>query len=214
MIGLGALTGGSSLLESGAEKLGARALGEGLAGRLASHALSGAVEGAYLGGADAVSEDALSKGDHQLTAEKVFSSMAENGLCGAALGAGGSLAGELVGGMGKRGLGSLLERTPSAESVEKVAESQFGYVPEGLGKALVKIQSALAGGGEDIISEAGVQNQSAAAKELRSTLLNIDAEREEATRAVTDHVNTLLQDGEGHRRRGEGRMKRAHLEAR
>ena len=77
----------------------------------------------------------------------------------------------------------------------------------------MKVQSALAGGGEDIIAEAGVQNQSAAAKELRSTLLNIDAEREEATRAVTDHVNTLLKDGKDIADEAKGDLKRAHLES-
>ena len=208
MVGLGALTGGASALEEGAGALGEGLLGKGLLGQLATKGLAGAAEGAYIGGADAVGEDALSKGNSQLTAEKVFSSMGSNALFGGALGVGGALLGK---GAGK--LLGALDRTPCAEAVEQVAENQFGYVPQGLGKALVKVQSALAGGGEDIINEAGVQNQSAAAKELRSTLLNIDSEREEATRAVTDHVNTLLQDGQDIADEAKGALKKAHTES-
>lgn len=210
MLALGAATGGSSALEEGAEAIGTRALGEGMAGRLAGHAVSGAVEGAYLGGADAVSEDALSGGDHQLTAEKLFASMGENALYGGLLGAGGAAVGEALGGLRGK-VGDLLARAPSPEAVEKVAEAQYGYVPKGLGDALVKAQATMAGGGEDIIREAGVQNQSSGAKALRKTLLNIDDERDSATRQIVEHVNTMLSDGKDLADEARGAVKRSHL---
>lgn len=212
VVGLGALTGGGSLAEEGGALAAKEAAtgGAGLLGRLAPHAIKGALEGAAIGHTEAVSEDALSGGDHQLTAEKYFSTVAENALFGGALGAGGALLGEGAG-VVKNKVASLLSRTPSAENIEKVAAQQFGFVPEGLGKALVKAQSALAGGGEDIIREAGVQNMSPEAKALRSTLLNIDGERDAAARTVTGHVNTLLQDGRDLADEAKGSIKRDHL---
>lgn len=210
MIGLGAATGGSTALEELSEGTAARFLGEGLGRKVAAHALTGAAEGAYMGGADAVSEDALSDGDHQLTAEKLFASMAEDALYGGGLGAGGALLGAGLGSAGKK-LARILDLSPSAKDIEAVAQSQYGYVPKGLGDALVKAQSTLAGGGEDIIREAGVQNQSSEAKALRSSLLDIDSERDDAARDVVDHVNTMLKDGKDLSDEVRGALKRSHL---
>lgn len=206
MIGLGALTGGSSLLEEGA----AGALGESLLGKLGAHAIQGAVEGGYLGGGDAISENALSGGNHTLTAEKVFASMGENALYGAGLGAAGGLVGA--------GLGKVFGREgveAGAKEVEALAEKKFGYVPEGIGEAAIKAQTALAGGGEDLIREAGIQNQSRAAKALRAELDPVEMAKatDDAARDVTDHVNTLLKDGADLADEAKGILKRNQLQA-
>ncbi len=179
----GLLLGG---LGSAAEKGAKGLLGEGLGARIATHAARGLVEGAQLGHTAAISEDALSGGDHQLTAEKYFASLGENALYGGLLGGAGGLLGEAAGAakstLGKR-LASMLGRTPSAENVEKVAEKTFGFVPDGLGRAFVKASSVASGESEEAITDA-----------LKARHIDEEALRTTATRDLTSHVNTLIKD--------------------
>lgn len=193
------LTAGGAAAEEGVAGL----LGKTVGGRLAGQAVRGLVEGAQLGHTEAVSEASL--GDPKLTAEKYFASLGENALYGAGLGAVGGLIGEgasaAKSAMGEK-IAKMLGRTPSAESVEKVAEKTFGYAPEGLGRLFTKMSSLASGESEESINEA-----------LAARHINIDAEKNGATRALTEHVNTLIKDaGDLQEEELKGAGKRAHLD--
>lgn len=158
----------------------------------------GAIEGALLGPRALTTEAGLGH-DVDLNAEHVLASMGE----GAALGLlGGALSGAGAGalGMAKSKLGGLMRRAPEvaelapagAADIERVAQKQFGFVPEGLGESYVKAASAASGGDAGIIREAGVQNQSAAGREARKLIIGAEEIRTEASRAVKQHVDELL----------------------
>lgn len=218
----GALLAPGSGLGEAAEQGAARIAGTGatsFAGRVAQRAAAmgarGAAEGIQMAHAEAVSEEAL--GAPPLTAEKYWASLGEQALFGAGLGAGGALVGEVLG-AGKRAIADRLARraeeraaTASAEDVEALAAKSFGYVPKGLGEAYVRASSALAGGGEDIIREAGVQNQSAAAKAIRKDLLHVDEVRSAASREIREHVDTMLKGTDALTDEAKGGLKREYI---
>ena len=107
LLGAG-LTGGGSLVDEAGAGLAARlgaSEGGGLLARAAAKAIPQALragtEGAAIGHAEAVSEEALGGGP--ITAEKYLASVGGNALWGAALGAGGGVTSELLGTRGQGG---------------------------------------------------------------------------------------------------------------
>ena len=128
MIGLGALTGGSSALEEGAEFLGSRALGEGLAGRL------GARRAVRRGRGGIPSMDAVEQ--RMRSPEATTSSPRRRSFLRWArtqdLGARWArrlAGGEPAGGMGKRGLGSLLGAHAERRERREGRREPVRYVP-------------------------------------------------------------------------------------
>ena len=209
MIGQQALLPGGGIAGL-AEKGTARVAGTGLAGRVASTGMRAAVENAQLAHTDLVSEDAL--GAPPLTAEKYLATVGEAALWGGAIGAGSTLLGA-----GATALRGALSRTTSAADLDGVAEKAFGYKPKGgVGDALVKAQAVLSGAdaeGKEAISNAGVQNWSKGARDLRSTALNIEDVRASAVRDLSTQMDNLLTKTEGIADESRGISKRAHLKA-
>ncbi len=184
------------LAESGAE----RAVGTGATsfmGRLAQRGIAagarGAAEAAQLAHTEAVSEEAL--GAPPLTAEKYWASLGEAALFGAALGAPSPLVEA-----GVRGVTGL-------------AAKSFGFMAKGIGKAYARAASGIAGGGEDIIREAGIQNTSAEARALRKDLLEIDKVRDSTAREVREHVDTMLKGTDALTEEAKGGLKREYVRA-
>jgi hypothetical protein len=96
-----------------AERGVARALGEGLASRLASKAVGGAVEGGFYGMSSALSESAL--GDSELSAEKLLSGAGIGAVLGGGLG--------VLGGAASEGLGVARKRLNEL-ATQKVAGAE------------------------------------------------------------------------------------------
>jgi hypothetical protein len=131
MIAPAVLTAGDSLAASAAEALPAaaastlgraaeagvvRALGEGAAARIAGSATSAAVEGGLYGLGHGISEASL--GDHELTAEKLFSEVGAGALWGAAGGGAAKALGE-----GGSALMRKLARTGAKDAGDAGAEA-------------------------------------------------------------------------------------------
>lgn len=209
--GQAAVTGAGGLVEDAASA-GMRTLGAGARlSRYAGTAAREAVAGAQMAHTEAISEEAL--GNPELTAEKYWGSLAEGALYGGALGVAGTAAHEALGAIAK-GTGQAIARRlapATASDVDAVAQKTFGFVPEGIGEAYVKASSAAAGGGEQIIREAGIQNQSAAGRALRKDLLNIDEVRDTAARDVRAHVDTMLRGTEDLTEEAKGALKREYV---
>lgn len=213
----GGMIGQALLLPGGglaglAEKGTAAVAGEGLAGRVLAQGARAAAENAQLTHTDLVSEEAL--GAPPITAEKYFATVGEQALWGGALGAGGAILGAGLG-AAKRGIAEALTRETTAADIDGVAEKAFGYKPKGsVGEALVKAQALLSGAdaeGKEAISNAGIQNWSKEARELRSAALHVDEVRTGAAKSLSDDMTALLQKTEAIADESRGISKRANM---
>ena len=212
MLAAAAATGGG--LAGAAEEGAAAGVGKGLAGRLATHGVRGAVEMAELAHTDLVSEEAL--GGPELTAEKYWSTIGKEALGGAVLGAGGAGVSELLGAGRRAVVGALTKRATAADLEGVAAKAAGGYKPGGVGEALVKIQSVLSGAdaeGTEAIRNAGVQNQSAEARALRQTAQNIAEVRAGAVKDITENLGALVEKTDAVTDELKGATKREHLKA-
>jgi len=134
--------GAAGLLGSGAKSLAGKAFVRGV---------RGATEGASYMGTDAVNEAAL--GDHELTGERLFASMAKGAVFGGALSAGGGVLGD-AGTSAWKGTGRLLTKSLGGEGESTITEAlmkqrgEIAFRAAGGTKAMAKEANRFAGGAD------------------------------------------------------------------
>jgi hypothetical protein len=185
-------------------------------GRVLTQGARGAAEGAFIGATDPTHEAALTGSDADLTAEKVLAGIGHSALVG---GLTGSLFGGIFGGLTSEAESAAKAAKPkevtlpkaSPEAVQQLAERKFGYSPDGLGEAYVQASSGMAGGGEDIVRAAGIQNWSKEAKALRRNLLEADEVQAQSVRTLRAHADDLLSAAREVTEEAKGDLKREYV---
>jgi hypothetical protein len=199
----------ANLAERGATSVA----GEGLAGKVLGQAAKAAVENVQLEHTQMVSEEAL--GAPPVTAQKYLAEQGQALWQGAAFGAAGALVGEGLG-AAKRGIVDALTKAPDVAAIDAVATKTFDDAPKGgLADMAVKVQAWLSGAdaeGEAALRNAGLQNLSKGAQDLRATALHIDDVRATAVKDVTEHLDKVLSSTESLADEAKGTLKREQLQ--
>lgn len=208
--------GGAALLEGAGESTLAR-----ISARALLHSAKEAAAGLQFGTAQAISDDAFA--DHKLTAAQMLSTIGANALWGGALGAGLGAAGAVL----PRGAaGKFAEASGAKTAVERAMEggaddASLGNVAakaigadtpaEGLGAQVrrwySKVAAAASGGDEkaieNFVGKDGYQN--------RQLLAEADRTRDEASRAIRERIDTVLEASRAVQEEGMRPLKRGYI---
>lgn len=203
-----------SLVARGLARQGAGAL-ERIAAKGVASGAGAAFEGAFRGAGEQVTEAAL--GETELTAEKVLAGATHGavswGLAGGVLGGAGAAFGEAAS-AGRNAIGRFVQKLRPAD-VDSVAEKQFGYVPEGLGKLWERAQegsAALSGG--DIGTIRKLTDLSPAGAEARRiAVFDAPVIREQASREVRTQLDALLDSSREITAEAKGGLKASYIES-
>ena len=212
MIGAAALTEGGTLgaLGSGAE----RVVGKGLLGTLAR----GTVEGAALGGVDAVNESAL--GNTDLTAEKVLAGIGH----GALLGGAGAGVFHALGAAGASAYNKVADGVLDGTGIRALAKRAFGEAAPGIGEAVEGglgsqlrdkyiRASSLASGADSEALEALTRGGSAGREARAAAVYDGDAILDSSARAMREHGDAVIKGNDVIYNQARGAMKRSYVDA-